>query len=75
MFKNSVRSASGRRVRNTAATIAPVVLPRPPATTITTTSMLFTKVNEPGLMIGTKWANSPPATPAKNEEMTKARTL
>ena len=37
--------------------------------------MLFTKVNEPGLMIGTKWANSPPATPAKNEEMTKARTL
>ena len=26
-------------------------------------------------MIGTKWANSPPATPAKNEEMTNARTL
>jgi len=42
---------------------------------MTTISMLFTKVNEPGLMIGTKWANSPPATPAKKEEMTKARTL
>ncbi len=69
------RSPSGSSVRNTAATMAPVVEPSPPSTTITTISIDFTKVKEPGLMMGTKCANSPPATPAKKEEMTKARTL
>src|SRR5690606_35285390 len=73
--ENSDRNASGNSVSSTAAPIAPLVEPRPPTTIMTTTSIDFTKVNEPGLMTGTKWPNSAPATPAKNDETTNACTL
>ncbi len=49
--RKPLRSPSGSSVRNTAATMLPVVLPRPPATTITTISMLRTYVKLPGLMV------------------------
>ena len=47
----------------------------PPSTTITTTSIDFTKVNMRGVTRQDLWAKRPPATPAKTAEMTKARTL
>ena len=58
-----------------AATIEPVIEPRPPSTTITTTSMDFTKVNMRGVTSWMSWTSSAPASPAKAAEMTKARTL
>ena len=68
-------SDSSATVRRVAATIDPVIEPMPPSTTITTTSIDFTKVNMRGVTSWILWTSSAPASPAKAAEMTKARTF
>ncbi|MNL64220.1 hypothetical protein D3C87_1884130 [compost metagenome] len=55
--------------------IEPVIEPMPPKTTMITAFTLVKNPNEEGLMKFVKKANSPPATPAKKLERTKAFTF
>src|SRR4030042_1389102 len=73
------RSSMGRKnsvntEKTAAATTEPVMLPAPPTTTITTIVKASTREKDLGVMAVTRWAHSPPATPAKKAPITSAAT-